>query len=137
MKRSVREAQRSACGESARQANLIRKRPLGSLRLQTAVRAWGVCALGGKGPREEKGEGKGPHATGRGPRVIKTVRAQSERSNAKNKSACEEVLMTRSPLGVLLHKIGPHESILGPNVMGERSAEAKMIRARGEEDHTL
>ena len=42
MKRSVREAQRSACRESARQANLIRKRPLGSLRLKTAVRAWGV-----------------------------------------------------------------------------------------------
>ena len=34
-------------------------------------------------------------------------------------------------------KIGPHESRLGPNVMGGRSAETKMIRARGEEDRTL
>ena len=52
------------------------------------------------------------------------------------KSACE-VLMTGSLFGVRLHKIGPHESRLGPNVMWERSAETKIIRARGEEDRTL
>ena len=52
------------------------------------------------------------------------------------KSACE-VLMTGSPFGVRLHKIGPHESRLGPSVMWERSAETKIIRVREEEDRTL
>ena len=68
--------------------------------------------------------------------MIKTVRAQSERFAVEKKSTCE-VLMTRGSLGVRVHKIGPHEPRLGPYVMGERSAETKMIRARGEEERIL